>query len=175
MYYQFFQKKKNLVQIPKDIEITITTQPASFQIANYNVHPAPILALNVPLPSGQLINVTLIESVTNTEVSYGFQTGFSRTLYPGSKMIYFTGLKLSKMGKIKSDLHDKQLDTFYLQFNIADRIITSEPFKVVSSCSRLPDDIKEAVRPPKRIASKHSVEDQEDQDERNKSLKKSKK
>jgi hypothetical protein len=94
--------------------------------------------------------VTLVESVTGTEVIAGFQTGSTRTLYPGSKMIYFTGLKLNKMGKLKADLHDKQLDTFFLKFQLGSRTITSNSFKVVSSCSRVPGEIKEAVRPPKR-------------------------
>jgi hypothetical protein len=47
--------------------------------------------------------------------------------------VQFSGLKLAKMGKIKSELRDsniKRWDTFCLRFSIENQAWDSQPFKV---------------------------------------------
>jgi hypothetical protein len=70
----------------------------------------------------------------------------------GTKVVYFTGLKLSKMGKIKNDLEYAkvpQLESFYIKFVLGNKQASSNAFKIVSSTTMLPKEVREAVRPKK--------------------------
>jgi hypothetical protein len=97
------------------MELSISVQPAVYQIANYNVHPAPKVSLEATFPVSLSITVSLVETNLNIELKEGFQVtryyevdshfqaGHIRTLRAGGNCIHFTGLKLSKMGKIKGN------------------------------------------------------------------------
>ena len=49
----------------------IETQPACYQIANYNVHPAPTLCLEKTITGSVNVGVTLVEASSHIEVSTG--------------------------------------------------------------------------------------------------------
>lgn len=75
----------------------------------------------------------------------------------GAKTVIFTGLKLNKMGHLKSelqkfnlryldDLDDRELInrpkdvSFYIQFVIGSTVVKSDTFRIVSSFSQLTSD-----------------------------------
>lgn len=79
-----------------------------------------------------------------------------RVLRAGHNSIYFTGLKLNKMGPIKNELHWKKSNKmtagtisyvetnegeFCLQFKVGTKTLHSDPFKLSSSCSQLPGEV----------------------------------
>ena len=145
--------------------VSITSQPAKFQVANYNIHPPPSLTIDTPSSSSHTVYMSLVEVTTKRIVQGGFQTGDVRVLRSGQQTLYFTGLKLSKMGPIKEELHiqnTRQLTSdFCIQFKIGSRVFFSTPFKLVSSCSQLPKDIREYVRPPKKSGMRRSRSNQD--------------
>lgn len=51
--------------------------------------------------------------------------------------------------------------SFCLKFKVGERIILSDQFKLVSSCSQLPADIRDLVRPKKPLKK----DDQSDEEE----------
>ena len=66
------------------------------------------------------------------------------------------------MNKIKNDLqrHNlKKVDTFYLKFTIGSKSWNTDCFKLVSSCTQLPENLREAVRPPKKTKNNDSPTD----------------
>jgi len=156
-YARLFEDSK-AEDVPKDLTIMLTTQPAKFQIANYNIHPAPSMTIDTPLNGNHTVYAHLVEYVSKTIVNGGFQSGDVRVLRSGQQTLYFTGLKLNKMGPIKTELHfqnSRQLNSeFCVQFKIGTRTFYSSPFKLVSSCSQLPQEIRENVRPTKKMPSK---------------------
>jgi len=99
-------------------------------------------------------------------VDGGFQSGDVRVLRAGHTTLYFTGLKLNKMGPIKTELQlrdYKRIPTsFCIQFKFGNKIIFSEPFKLVSSCAQLPQDVRDIVRPTKRSTRGSSPEPHEE-------------
>jgi len=137
---------------------TLVSQPAKFQIANYNINPAPAMSLDGTIPANETIHAALIETTSGMIVCGGFQSGDIRVYRGGSKMVYFTGLKLNKMAPIKADLSSRNIKvsdtTFCVRFSIGRRDWTTETFKIVSSCSQLPNEIRNAVRPAKRPYTK---------------------
>jgi len=139
----------------------VLTQPAKYQIANYNINPAPAISLEMNFPSQETINAILIETTSKLPVISGFQTGEIRVFRGGSKMVYFTGLKLNKMAPIKSDLSNRNIKvadtTFCIRFSIGSTVWFSDSFKIVSSCSQLPVEIRNSVRPSKKIPEKTSI------------------
>lgn len=64
----------------RNVSISISCQPSNFQIANYNIHPAPILTFATPLPINQTVHAHLVDASTFTVVNGGFQTGDVRVL-----------------------------------------------------------------------------------------------
>jgi hypothetical protein len=140
--------------------ISIVSQPAKFQVANYNIHPPPSLSIDTPSSSSHTVYMSLVEISTKRIVQGGFQTGDVRVLRSGQQTLYFTGLKLSKMGPIKEELHiqnTRQLTSdFCIQFKIGTRVFYSSTFKLVSSCSQLPKEIRDFVRPPKKSGMRRS-------------------
>ena len=140
------------------------SQPAVFQIANYNVHPTPIVNFDAPLPAANVLIAYLVDSSSHRRLLNGFQggkrkvqisqfkllhwkltncqlLGFEKSLEAGTKVIYFTGLKLSKMGKIKNECEYAQIggtDSFYIQFQIGTKTVNSDVFRLVSSTTQLP-------------------------------------
>jgi len=137
---------------------SLVAQPAKFQIANYNINPAPAMSLDGSIPSNETIHAVLIETTSGMIVTGGFQSGDVRVYRGGSKMVYFTGLKLNKMAPIKADLSSRNIKvadtTFCVRFTMGGKEMISDTFKIVSSCSQLPDEIRNAVRPAKRAYDK---------------------
>jgi len=149
------------VEIPHQA-LHVVTQPVGYQIANYNIHPPPALSLDRAIAANLTIHAQLVESEKRTVVDGGFQSGDVRVLRGGHTTLYFTGLKLNKMGPIKTELQlrdYKRIPTsFCIQFKIGNKIIFSEPFKLVSSCAQLPQDVRDIVRPTKRASRGSSPE-----------------
>ena len=131
------------------------SQPASYQIANYNLHPTPVVNFDVTLPSNGTVTAVLVDGSNHTELPSGFQTGKivclrvclrnfkgqTRQVEAGTKVVYFTGLKLSKMGKIKNDLEYAKVpqpDSYYIKFVLGNKSVNSTTFKIVSSTTMLP-------------------------------------
>lgn len=130
-------------------------QPACYQIANYNVHPPPKIFLSHSIPATLTVEIILVEDATGLQIRKGFQTGDTKTLRAGGNCVHFTGLKLAKIGHIKAQLRQqnlKQTSGFRLRIDILEKHWDSNPFKLVSSCTQLPENLKESVRPPKRRA-----------------------
>jgi hypothetical protein len=95
----------------------VTTQPADWQVANYNIYPAPSLTFSSAIPTSVNITASLIEGGTNLELLAGLQAGHTKQLQSGVSIVQFTGLKLNKMGKIKNELAQqnlKQPENLYL-------------------------------------------------------------
>ena len=65
--------------------------------------------------------------------------------FPFSK-VSFPGLKLNKMGLLKEQLHQRQLNvkksTFCIRFTIKEMTLESAVFRIVSSFSQLPKDLQ---------------------------------
>jgi hypothetical protein len=140
----------------RDLSITLNNQPACFQIANYNVHPTPSILLSVPLSTQKEVVAVLVESSTNTELEEGFQTGSTRTIRAGANTLQFSGLKLNNMRSIKNEMRNKKLmrmEKFFIRIKLENQTIETQSFKMVSSCTQLPKDIRDAVRPVKKRAS----------------------
>ena len=62
------------------------------------------------------------------------------------RLLTFNGLKLSKMGEIKDEVEKLGLSAknckFVVRFLVGNKFIVSNEFKIVSSFSQLPDDLK---------------------------------
>lgn len=96
-----------------------------------------------------MVTANLVEVNSGYEMAEGFQTTITRTLKPGGNCLIFTGLKLNKMGKIKNELrqhHIMRFDKFLIRFRLGKQTWDSQSFKLVSSCTQLPSELKEIVR-----------------------------
>jgi len=155
-----------LADLPYSHSLQVVTQPVNYQIANYNIHPPPALAVDRAITTNITIHAQLVENDKRTIVDGGFQSGDVRVLRAGHTTLYFTGLKLNKMGPIKTELHFrdyKRIPTnFCIQFKIGNRTIFSEPFKLVSSCAQLPQEVRDIVRPSKKTSRSNSPEPHHD-------------
>ncbi|PRP80719.1 putative pentatricopeptide repeat-containing protein [Planoprotostelium fungivorum] len=157
-YAKLMENRKDR-ELPNNIRLTLTAQPARFQISNYNIHPPPALTTDVrtvPLDDNYTVYVHLCEAQQKKIIAGGLQSGDVRVLRMGQTTIYFNGLKLNKMGPIKTEINfrnSRQLSTdFCIRFKLGDRVFYSSVFKLVSSCSQLPQDIRDNVRPSKKAA-----------------------
>jgi len=152
----------SLTELPLSHSLQIITQPVSYQIANYNIHPPPALTVDRSITQNITVHAQLVENDRKTVVDGGFQSGDVRVLRAGHTTLYFTGLKLNKMGPIKTELHFRDYKriptTFCIQFKVGARCIYSEPFKLVSSCAQLPHEIRDIVRPTKKNQRTESPE-----------------
>jgi len=131
----------------------IQCQPESHQIANYNVYPTPIISIDKGLNATETITACLIETTTNYQFQEGFQTGHIRVIKEGGNYLVFNGLKLNKMGRIKNELRLQQImkyETFVIRFRMAGQAWDSRTFKLVSSCTQLPKEVRSQVRPSKK-------------------------
>lgn len=146
-----------LADLPYSHCLHVITQPVAYQIANYNIHPPPALAVDRSITQNITIHAQLVENDKRTVVAGGFQSGDVRVLRAGHTTLYFTGLKLNKMGPIKTELHFRDYkripSNFCIQFKIGQRCIYSEPFKLVSSCAQLPQEVRDIVRPTKKTSN----------------------
>jgi len=152
------------VDITRSINAKISTQPAKYQIANYNVFPSPTLNVDTALPKNQTVSAKLLECTTKKCITGGFKTGDVQSVLPGVKAVQFTGLKLNKISVIKSQLsttYSKE-STFCIQFSIGSAVWESEPFKVVSSFAQLPAELQEE-RPFKKGITNQEEETAEEE------------
>jgi hypothetical protein len=130
------------------------------------LHPSPSVIFDTPLSTGCVINANLYDLATEHEIKTGenslkiennvsgFQAGMQKVLTVGGTEVQFAGLKLNKMTKIKNDLkfHSIKMDSFFIRFTVDNLVLDSVPFKIVSSCSQLPNELRELVRPAKKKA-----------------------
>jgi hypothetical protein len=77
-------------------KLEIAVQPEKYQIANYNVYPAPSVAFSVPIPKAVRLIASLIENYTQTEVPNGFTSGNMHEICAGTQTKTFSGMKLCK-------------------------------------------------------------------------------
>jgi len=136
-----------------DLKIFVRSNPETHQIANYNVYPAPSIALEKGISSTQTVVASLVDNHSGIELTEGFQSGFRRVIKQGGNYLVFTGLKINKMGRIKNELRQRQImkfDSFQIRFRIGNESWDSTPFKLVSSCTQLPKEIRSKVRPSKK-------------------------
>lgn len=115
----------------------------------------------VPLPKQCTVYTHLIDDTTKTVVECGFQSGDVKAMRAGQSFLPFSGLKLNKLGPIKQELNIKNasmLDhNFRIQFIVGSQILLTGPFQIVSSCSRVPEHLRDLVRPTKKTDAKHKV------------------
>lgn len=110
----------------------------------------------MPLTSQKEVVAVLVESSTNMELEEGFQTGSARVIRAGANTLQFSGLKLNNMRTIKNEMRSKKLmkmEKFFIRIKLDTHTIETQSFKLVSSCTQLPKDIRDAVRPAKKRAS----------------------
>jgi hypothetical protein len=125
------------------------------KVANYNVHPAVTLTANKNPPQDIDIRVFLFEESQKRLVKNGLQTNTTKTWMSSQQSLIINGLKLGKMGTLKKQLnlkHTDQLDhSFYLVFKVEGTNLesTSSTFKIVSSCTQVPPDKRDYIRPMK--------------------------
>lgn len=134
----------------------ISSHPYSYQIAGYNIHPAPVLNFNeLSCLDRPCVEVMLLEVTNNRELKGGFQIGHMRSFHGNS--VQFGGLKLSKMFMIKEELQRYKIPRkgaiFALRFKLGLKHWDSEPFMLVSNCSQVPKDIKPTIRHKRRRPS----------------------
>jgi len=147
--------------VSSHLEIFIRSNPETHQIANYNVYPAPSIALEKGITKTETVVASLVDNHSGVELQEGFQSGFRRIIKQGGNYLVFTGLKINKMGRIKNELRQKQImkfDSFQIRFRIGTEFWDSTPFKLVSSCTQLPKETRSKVRPSKKS---HHDEDAE--------------
>jgi len=137
---------------PFGIPAKLRAEPETFQIANYNVYPAPALSIERGMPSTETVVATLVETGNMYEMREGFQASETKVIKEGGNFLVFTGLKINKMGRIKNELRQMQIvkyDMFFIRFRIGTHYWDSRKFKLVSSCTQLPKEIRSRVRPSK--------------------------
>jgi len=145
-------------EIPQDLDIRFSSQPAHYQIANYNVFPSIIISIDRVLSSEHTLYINLVESVSKELINTGFVSGDVRLLRPGASKVKLSGLKLNKMGPIKAELQSKRAkmsnSEFRVRIKLGSKSIYSNPFKLFSSCSQLPEEVRGDVRPTKKSGSR---------------------
>ncbi len=131
----------------------MSAQPETYQIANYNIYPPPQITFEKELEKDTIITVALIENDTHSVVTQGFRNAdTTKELTSGVQAKTFTGLKLSKKSVIKSylkklNLKKPNLVTFCIRFTLDNVHWYSRSFKVLSSCSQLPPQLRDTIRP----------------------------
>jgi hypothetical protein len=137
----------------RSFKVFMSIQPETYQIANYNIYPSPQITFDRELDRDTVITVSLMENDTHSVVTQGFRNSdSSRELRVGVQAKTFTGLKLSKKSAIKSYLKQLKLKkpnqvTFCIRFTINNVHCYSRSFKILSSCSQLPPQLRDTVRP----------------------------
>ncbi len=133
------------------ITVSVSTQPAAYQVANYNIYPCLSLAFSYGIPKQVIISASLMISEYDLELLFGLQAGHLKRVVTSATSAQFIGMKLNKMGKIKNELAQRGIKNpagYYVQFRIGSRKVNTEAFKLVSSTSQLPKEVKQSVRPP---------------------------
>jgi len=142
-------------------KFVISIQPEKFQVANYNIYPSPSLTFEGASKKNHTVYANLVENGTKCVVDGGFQSGDVRVLRIGQNSVGFPGLKLNKMGPIKNVLNHHGSHSVCLFFCIEFKFdsypsVYSQPFKLISSCSQLPVDLRNH-RPLKRPQSNSRI------------------
>jgi len=146
----------------------ISAQPASYQIANYNVYPTLSFAFQIDPPVPQLARISLVETESGYEFKRGFQSNVTWTLNPKEEKntIQFSGLKLNKMGILKEEMRVKHLKeyNFKIRVRVDGKMWESASFKIVSNCAQLPKEVRDFVRPSKKPNNRDDKEEDEEED-----------
>ncbi len=133
------------------LQLKIKMQPELYQIANYNIYPAPEISFEEELPHEVTVHADLIETESYSVIPQGFQTETSRQMRTGAQLKTFSGLKLSKKRVIKKFLKEKGLlpknMPFCIRFSVDNQYWHTRAFKILSSCSQLPPDLRDSIRP----------------------------
>ncbi len=143
----------------------MSTQPAPYQVANYNVYPCVSLAFSHAIPKQVTISANLMIAEYDVELLSGLQAGHLKRVVASATSAQFIGLKLNKMGKIKNELAQRSIknpEGYYIQFRIGPKKVNTTVFKLVSSTSQLPKDVKKSVRPPP-TRGQHSKEESKEE------------
>jgi len=116
------------------------TNPESYQIANYNINPPPIIEFDEFISNPrERAKAVLVERDMGTVIEGGFVAGDMQAILPGIQTIEFTGLKLAQAKDC----------VFVNRFNIGNNTLDSAPFKLASSYRKLPAE-NQSQRPYKR-------------------------
>lgn len=132
-------------------EIRIQSQPKTYQITNFNIHPAPCLLFPSLMDQDITVTAHLVQcDETKQLVSKGFQGGDIQILRSGQTRLVFKGLKLNKMNPIKMEMnyqiHKQTQFVFRIRFKVDNNFIFSDSFNLVSNCSQIPSDVRDTVR-----------------------------
>jgi len=135
-----------------DISMYFKTQPAAYQIANYNIHPKIELNYNLTSTADVVPEVVLVEHNLNIEIPNAFQSTFTYTIRQQINNVTFQGLKLKKIAYLKAELKTKHLKdhSFVIRVHVGTKVWESSTFTIVSSCRQLNPNIRCDVRPTKR-------------------------
>jgi hypothetical protein len=97
------------------------------------------------MPSTETVNAILVESGTLYEMKEGFQAGETKVIKEGGNFLVYTGLKINKMGRIKNELRQMNIvkyELFFIRFRIGNQYWDSRSFRLVSSCTQLPKEVR---------------------------------
>lgn len=141
----------NLTLVPQmNQTCQVIVQPEIYQVAKYNIYPAPEIGFHKYFDEPQTVQAVLCHS-GSTEISQGFTTGDVQVLKPGQNKVTFPALHLNLMTPIKNSVQQSGFTTseasFSIKFKIGDLEIFSNPFKLVSAASQIPKGMD--VRPRK--------------------------
>src|SRR5690242_19756725 len=132
------------------------SSPSPYQISHYNIYPPPVVHSSSEITKQVTIHAHLVDEATNKLITCGFKSGDVLVMKPGRTQVKFRGLKLNKIGPIKSELGLTQVRSllerpFRIQYHIEGiHVIKTQPFVIASTCNQLPSSLREEVRPMKR-------------------------
>jgi len=138
----------------------IVVQPVGYQIANYNIFPAPVISIEGRVTDP--FRACLIDAATGTVIQGAFKAGDVQAILHGSKSTEFSGLKLARMSVLKkavcaNGLRPKERD-FAIQFSCGPSTWVSDKFNIVSSYAQLPPAFQ-VQRPYKRSKRRKETEE----------------
>jgi len=131
------------------------SQPAAYQIAHYNIFPAPIVKCQDSDTRlvGSTIQAVLVETSSHLVVEGGFVAGDSHLVASSNDIFEFSGLKLARVTIIKDYLRVFKLDIykcdFLIEFSVKDDKWWSSEFKIVPTYTALPREYQ-TQRPYRR-------------------------
>jgi len=139
------------------VALTMYREPTAYQIAHYNIFPAPIVQFETStLRPKEPIRASLVEVGRNITVDRGLAAGDVQAVLPGIRTVEFSGMKLSRVSHIKDALAPYQLDMykclFAINFSFGSSSLRSTTFHIVPSYASLPQEYQ-AARPYRRGAN----------------------
>ncbi len=71
---------------PSTISLRIIRQPERYQIAHYNVNPAPVICIDTILTKNEPITAKMVESHSGVVIENGFKAGSKQGYLPGVRV-----------------------------------------------------------------------------------------